>query len=146
MLKEDSHGRLMESLENATKLSKGKTIVEILGENHKEIVFSESFACPLCEFSLPELEPRTFSFNAPYGACPECKGLGVKLQIDPDLIIENKELSINDGCIKTLNDDKESLDYKKLKCVCDYYNIDMNKPWNKLTKKIKILFYMALLK
>lgn len=135
VLKEDSHGRLMESLENATKLSKGKAIVEILGENHKEIVFSESFACPLCEFSLPELEPRTFSFNAPYGACPECKGLGVKLQIDPDLIIENKELSINDGCIKTLNDDKESLDYKKLKCVCDYYNIDMNKPWNKLTKK-----------
>ena len=91
VLKEDSHGRLMESLENATKLSKEIAIVEILGENHKEIVFSESFACPLCEFSLPELEPRTFSFNAPYGACPECKGLGVKLQIDPDLIIENKE-------------------------------------------------------
>ena len=64
VLKEESYSRLTESVENATKLSKGKVVIEILGENHKELVFSESFACPYCEFSLPELEPRTFSFNA----------------------------------------------------------------------------------
>ncbi len=133
--KEESHSRLTESIENATKLAKGKVIIEILGENNKELVFSESFACPYCEFSLAELEPRTFSFNAPYGACPDCKGLGVNLQIDEDLIIPDKTISINDGAIKTLNDDKSSIDYKKLECVCKHYKIDMNKPFNKLTKK-----------
>lgn len=135
VLKEESYSRLTESVENATKLSKGKVIIEILGENHKELVFSESFACPYCEFSLAELEPRTFSFNAPYGACPDCKGLGMKLQIDEDLIIPDKTLSINKGAIKTLNDDQESIDYKKLECVCKHYKISMDKPFNKLTKK-----------
>ena len=82
VIKEDSRSRLSESIETATKLSHGKVVVEILGENKKEIVFSESFACPYCEFSLPEIEPRIFSFNAPFGACPDCKGLGIKLRID----------------------------------------------------------------
>ncbi len=134
VLKEESYPRLTESIENATKLSEGKVIIEILGDNHKELVFSESFACPYCEFSLAELEPRTFSFNAPYGACPDCKGLGVKLQIDEDLIIPDRSLSINDGCIKTLNDDQDSIDYKKLECLCKHYKINMNKPFEKLTK------------
>ena len=81
VLKEDSRGRLFEAIEQATKLSHGKVVISILGDNAKELVFSEQFACPYCEFSLPELEPRLFSFNAPYGACSDCKGLGVKLQI-----------------------------------------------------------------
>ena len=135
ILKEDSYSRLMESVENATKLAHGKVIIDILGENHKELVFSESFACPYCEFSLAELEPRTFSFNAPYGACPDCKGLGVKLQIDKDLVIPDDSLSINQGCIKTLNDDQESIDYKRLRCVCHHYDISMKEPWKKLTKQ-----------
>lgn len=135
VLKEESYSRLTESVENATKLSKGKVVIEILGENHKELVFSESFACPYCEFSLPELEPRTFSFNAPYGACPDCKGLGMNLQIDEDLILPDRSLSIKEGAIKTLNDDPESIDYKKLECVCKHYKINMDKPFNKLTKK-----------
>ena len=135
VLKEESYSRLTESIENATKLSNGKVVIEILGENHKELVFSESFACPYCEFSLAELEPRTFSFNAPYGACPDCKGLGMKLQIDEDLIIPDKSLSIKEGAIKTLNDDPESIDYKKLECMCKHYKISMGKPFNKLTKK-----------
>lgn len=82
VLKEDSRSRVFEALEIATKLAEGKAVVQVLGENAKELVFSEQFACPHCEFSLPELEPRVFSFNAPYGACPDCKGLGIKLQID----------------------------------------------------------------
>ena len=142
VLKEDSRTRLNEAIESATKLSKGKVIVEILGENKKEIVFSENFACPYCEFSLPEIEPRIFSFNAPFGACPDCKGLGIKLRIDEDLVIPDKNLSINEGCIKTLSDDQEGIYYKKLECTCKHYKIDMNKPFKKLTKKEKdIILY-----
>ncbi len=134
VLKEDSRSRVFEALEIATKLAKGKAVVQILGENAKELVFSEQFACPHCEFSLPELEPRLFSFNAPYGACPDCKGLGIKLQIDVDLVIPDKTLSINEGCIKTLSDDQDGIYYKKLECVCKHYKIDMDKPFKKLSK------------
>ena len=137
VLKEESRSRLFEAIEQSTKLSNGKVVIQILGEEKKEIVFSEQFACPHCEFSLPELEPRLFSFNAPYGACPECKGLGIKLQIDPDLVIPDKNISINEGAIKTLSDDQENMDYKKLQCVCNHYKIDMDKPFSKLTKKQK---------
>ena len=135
VLKEDSRSRVFEALEIATKLAEGKAVVQILGENAKELVFSEQFACPHCEFSLPELEPRVFSFNAPYGACPDCKGLGIKLQIDEDLVIPDKTLSINEGCIKTLSDDQDGIYYKKLECVCNHYKIDMDKPFGKLKKE-----------
>ena len=141
-LNEDSIPRLTDSIENATNLSDGKVLIQILGENQREVVFSEHFACPYCEFSLSELEPRTFSFNAPYGACPDCKGLGVKLQIDEDLVIPDKSLSINEHCIKTLNDDPDSIDYKRFECVCRHYKIDMDKPFNKLSlKQQKNLLY-----
>ena len=135
VLKEDSRSRLFEAIEQATKLSNGKVIIQILNEEKKELIFSEQFACPHCEFSLPELEPRMFSFNAPYGACPDCKGLGVKLQIDEDLIIPDKTLSLNEGAIKTLTDDPEAIEFMELECLCKHYKIDMNKPWSKLSKK-----------
>ncbi len=135
VLKEESRSRLFEALEGATKLSKGKVVIEILGDNKKELVFSESFACPYCEFSLPELEPRLFSFNAPYGACPDCKGLGINLQIDEDLLIPDDTKSIEDGCIKTLTDDPEGMDYLKLECLCKHYKIKMNTPWKKIKRK-----------
>jgi len=142
VLKEDIRGRLSESLEQAVKLSKGKVIIQILGDNAKELLFSESFACPYCEFSLPELEPNIFSFNAPFGACPDCKGLGIKQQIDPDLVIPDKSLSINEGCIKTLSDDQDGIYYKKLECVCKHYKINMDKPFKKLTtKEQQIIMY-----
>ena len=100
VLKEDIRSRIYESLETATKLSKGKVLIDIIGK--EKVVFSEQFACPHCDFSLKELEPRTFSFNAPYGSCPDCKGLGVKQVIDPDLIMPDKNISIEAGGIKTL--------------------------------------------
>ncbi len=134
-LKEESRSRLFEALEQATKLSHGKVVISILGDDAKELVFSESFACPHCEFSLPELEPRLFSFNAPYGACPDCKGLGVKLQIDEELIIPDKTKSLNEGAIKTLTDDPEAIEFMELECLCNHYKIDMDKPWSKLSKK-----------
>ena len=135
IIKEESRSRLFESLEAATKLSHGKVVIEILGDNHKELVFSESFACPYCEFSLPELEPRLFSFNAPFGACPDCKGLGMNLQIDKDLIIPDDTKSLEAGCIKTLTDDPEAIEFMELECLCKHYKIDMSKPWKKLSKK-----------
>ena len=135
IIRVESRSRIFEALETATKLSNGKVVIEILGDNHKELVFSESFACPYCEFSLPELEPRLFSFNAPYGACPDCKGLGMKLQIDKDLIIPDDTKSLEEGCIKTLTDDPEAIEYMELECLCKHYKIDMSKPWKKLNKK-----------
>lgn len=133
IIKEGIRSRLFGAIESATKLAKGKVIIDVMGD--KELLFSESFACPYCNFSLPELEPRMFSFNAPFGACPECKGLGVNLTIDKDLVIPNKDLSINEGAIVTLSDDQGGIYYKRLKCVCDHYKIDMDKPFKKLTKK-----------
>lgn len=133
IIKEGIRSRLFEAIESATKLAKGKVVIDVMGD--KELLFSESFACPYCNFSLPELEPRMFSFNAPFGACPECKGLGVNLTIDKDLVIPNKDLSINEGAIVTLSDDQGGIYYKRLKCVCDHYKIDMDKPFKKLTKK-----------
>ena len=88
------------------------------------------------------LEPNIFSFNAPFGACPDCKGLGIKQQIDPDLVIPDKSLSINEGCIKTLSDDQDGIYYKKLECVCKHYKINMDKPFKKLTtKEQQIIMY-----
>ncbi len=133
VIKDGIRSRLYESIEAATNLSKGKVLVNVLGG--EEILFSTTYACPYCNYSISEVEPRIFSFNAPYGACPECKGLGVKLKIDVDLVIPDDSLSLNNKCIKTLNDDQDSIEYKRLKAVCDYYKIDMDKPFKKLSKK-----------
>ena len=133
VIKNDSRSRLYEAIELATNKADGKVVVAINGE--EEILFSTKYACPECNYSLPELEPRLFSFNSPYGACKECKGLGTKLKIDADLLVPNKDKSLNENCIVTLSDDKESIDYKKLEIVCRHYRIDMNKPFNKLSKE-----------
>ena len=90
-------------------------------------------------FLLPELEPRLFSFNAPYGACPECKGLGIKLKIDPDLVIPDKNKSLKDGAIVTLGDDTDNIYFKKLECLCKHYKISLAKPFKKLTEREKDL-------
>ena len=140
ILKEEIKSRLYESIENACKLSQGKVVVDSLEK--EKLLFSENFACPHCDFSLAELEPRIFSFNAPYGACPECKGLGVKLVIDKDLIMPDKDKSILEGGIVTLGDDTEGLNFKKLEIVAKHYNIDLTKPIKKLTKEeLDIILY-----
>ena len=142
VIKEGVRSRLFEALETSTKLASGKVVIKTMGDDSKEIVMSESFACPYCEFSLPELEPRLFSFNAPYGACPDCKGLGVKLQMDPELVVPDQSLSIIDGCIKPYGDEVENIYYMKLLCLCKHYKIDTTKPFSKLTKKEKeLIFY-----
>ena len=109
----------------------------------EEIVLSERFACPYCDFSLAELEPRIFSFNAPYGACPECKGLGVKYKLDIDLIIPDKNLSINEGGIKVINLEEDSSTIRaELNALSKKYDIDLDLPIKKLDKdKLDIILY-----
>lgn len=141
ILKEDIRSRVYDSIETAVKLSKGKVIINILDK--EDILMSENYACSLCDFSLPELEPRMFSFNAPYGACPECKGLGVKQKIDLDLIIPNKNISVIDGAIIPLNNYEDSnIYFNSLKTTCEFYNIDLNKSISKLKKEeLDIILY-----
>jgi len=141
VIKEDIRSRLFESIETSTKLSNGKVIISII--DGKEILMSEHLACPYCDFSMPELEPRMFSFNSPFGACDSCKGLGFKLKIDEDLIIPDKTLSLNGNAIIPLNNMDEYNIYKKmLEIVCKNYNIDMNIPINKLPRKeLEIILY-----
>ena len=140
VIKDGVRGRLFESLEAACKLSKGKVVIDIVGD--KELVFSELYACPYCEFSLPELEPRMFSFNAPYCACPDCKGLGIKLSIDPELVVPDKDKSLEEGAVVTLGDDVDNIYYKRLECMCKHYKISTTKPFKKLTKKEQeLVFY-----
>ncbi len=141
VVKEGIRSRLYEALENSTKLANGKVVIDVVGG--EDIVLSENFSCPLCDFSLLELEPRIFSFNAPYGACPDCKGLGVKYKIDPDLIIPNKNLSLNEGAIVVVNtDDAANIIYTQLSTVCNHYDIDMNAPIKNLSKdKLNIILY-----
>ena len=133
VIKDGIKSRLYESIETATKLSKGKVFIEI--PSKEKMVFSENFACPYCNFSLTELEPRTFSFNAPYGACPDCKGLGVKLVMDPDLVIPDKNKTIKEGGIIPFGDDPENINFLKLQNFCDHYGIDLNKKIKDFTKK-----------
>lgn len=99
IIQDDIKGRLTDSVELSLKYSEG--LVKVLNvESNEEIIFSSRFACPHCGISLPEIEPRLFSFNSPFGACEECQGLGFKMVVDPDLIIPNKNLSIREGAIK----------------------------------------------
>ena len=140
IIKDDIRSRLYEAIENSTKLSHGKVIIDMLEKG--SVLFSEDFACPYCDYSLEELEPRIFSFNAPYGACPTCKGLGIEYKINVDLVID-KDKSINDGAIKTISmDDGNNIINTQIRTISNYYNIDLDIPLKKLSKdKLDIILY-----
>ncbi len=125
VVREEDRSRIFDSLETATKLSNGKVVINVIGD--REFIMSEHYACPHCDFSLPELEPRLFSFNAPYGACPECKGLGAKQNISVDLLIPDKTKSILDGAIKPLSMDP-NIYTTNILTVAQYYGIDLSVP------------------
>ena len=138
-IKESIHSRLYEAIELSCKLSHGKVVVDVIGD--KEIILSENYACPMCDFSLPEIEPRMFSFNAPYGACKTCNGLGFKQKISVDLIIPDKNLSINEKGIVVLNVDNNTL-YTQINTVAKYYDIDLDIPIKDIEKeKLDIILY-----
>ena len=141
IIKEGVRSRLYEAIELASNIAHGKVVVLPVGG--EEIVMSEKYACPHCDFSLPELEPRMFSFNAPYGACPECKGLGLKQKIDEDLVIPDRSLSILEGGIKAINlDDSSNIIYTQIETVCKKFSIDMHAPIKDIPReKLDILLY-----
>ncbi len=132
IVKLEDRSRIFDSIEKSANLAHGKVLINIIGD--KEFLMSENYACPDCDFSLPELEPRLFSFNAPYGACPLCKGLGATQHISLDLLIPDKSLSILDGGIKTLNLDNNTY-MTNVMTVSKYYNIDLTKPIKDLSKE-----------
>lgn len=126
VIKEGVSARVADSLESALKLGEGNVIVDVMGE--EELLFSENHACPICGFSIGELEPRMFSFNSPFGACPECDGLGSKLEVDLDLVIPNKDLTLKQHAIAPWEPTSSQYYPQLLQAVCDHYGIDMDIP------------------
>ncbi|HDN79935.1 MAG TPA: excinuclease ABC subunit UvrA [Chloroflexi bacterium] len=143
---EDYRSRLADSVETALQFGNGIMVATVVdGDSSRDILFSEHFACVECGISLPEIEPRTFSFNSPHGACPHCSGLGVIMEIDPDLVIPDKNLSLEEGAIRPWRRaGKDSSRYYMhlLRSVCEYYGIPMHVPVRELTKEqLDIILY-----
>ena len=132
ILKPGIEQRLADSLEIALKLAKG--LVTIVTNDGTESVYSEKFACPDCGFSFEELAPRMFSFNSPFGACPDCSGLGFKMEIDPELIID-KEKSLNQGAVKFWSSDQDSWSLQYLLAVAKHFKLDPDQPLKNATKE-----------
>ncbi|MCY1593511.1 excinuclease ABC subunit UvrA [Staphylococcus pettenkoferi] len=132
--------RLADSIETALQLSEGTLIVDVIGG--EEMKFSENHACPICGFSIGELEPRMFSFNSPFGACPTCDGLGQILRVDLDLVVPDPNKTLSEGAILPWEPTSSDFYPTLLKRVCEVYKIDMDKPYKKLTQRQKdILMY-----
>lgn len=131
-VKEESRSRIFNSLETSCKLSDGKVLVAI---DDKEMIFSEQLACPYCDFSIPKLEPSLFSFNAPFGACDECKGLGFLQQLSIDLLVPDDTKTIRQGAIKYLKNivDTENIEWQTFEILMNHYNISLDKPFKELT-------------
>lgn len=140
VVKEGVASRVADSLETALKLGEGKVIVDVIGE--EELLFSENHACPHCGFSIGELEPRMFSFNSPFGACPECDGLGSKLEVDVDLVVPNKDLTLKQHAIAPWEPTSSQYYPQLLEAVCNHYGIDMDIPVKDIPKNLfdKVLY------
>ncbi len=136
---DEERSRIFESLEMATKMADGKVLIVY---DEEELLMSEDYACPKCNYSIGKLEPRMFSFNSPFGACEECKGLGFIQKINLDLLIRNKNLSINEGAITALNNEETNTFFTMIKTVAAYKNIDLDKPVKNLKKEeLDIILY-----
>lgn len=140
VVKETARSRIADSTQIALKKADGIAVVDIVGD--REVIFSEKLACPKCNLSFEELAPRIFSFNAPYGACERCSGLGADFIIDPDLVVPDRKKSLKDGAIYPWSKTSTSYYDDVLKSVCTHYGIDMDKPFENLSEKEqKIILY-----
>lgn len=143
IIKDGIEGRLTDSIETALKLADGLVIINVI--DGEDILFSENFACPECGMSIDELAPRLFSFNSPFGKCDYCDGLGTLIELDEDLIIPNKDLSILEGAIATWGEGRlkeDSWTYAILKALSEEYDLDLSRPVKELSRKeLDLLLY-----
>ncbi len=144
VIRPDLGNRLADSLETALKLADGIAVAEFADEkdekgNPKRIIFSEKFACPVSGFTIPEIEPRLFSFNNPFGACPECDGLGTQLAFEPDLVVPDPNLSLAEGAIApwSRNGVGGSFARQALAAICRHMGVSMNTPWKDLPEEAR---------
>ena len=139
VVRSEDRSRIYESIESSSKLANGLVLFNIIGG--EELLMSENYACIDCNFSMPQLETRLFSFNSPWGACPECNGLGIKKKVSEDLLIPDKKKSINGGAIISLTID-QNIQYTEVETVADYYDIDLDMPIEKMSRdKLDIILY-----
>ena len=135
----DERSRIFESIENTTKLARGIVLFRIVDGD--EFIMSENYACVHCNYSMPNLETRMFSFNSPFGACPECNGLGMKMKISEELLIPNTDKSIRNGAIVTLSEDQNTM-FTEVETVAKYYDIDLDAPVKKIPRdKLEKILY-----
>jgi excinuclease ABC subunit A len=139
VIKPDLRTRLWQSVETATQLAEGLVSVDLVDEG-KELLFSENFACPDHGVSLPELQPRIFSFNSPHGACPRCTGLGSQQEIDPELLVPDGSVSITDGALVPWSVGNSSFYESVINAICERYEIDPESPWDELSEEHQNLF------
>ncbi|WP_024412936.1 excinuclease ABC subunit UvrA [Streptococcus suis] len=139
VIKEGIRSRLFDSIEAALRIADGYVIIDTMDE--KELLFSEYYACPVCGFTVPELEPRLFSFNAPFGSCSDCDGLGMKLEVDMDLIVPDASKTLRDGALAPWNPISSNYYPQMLEQAMNHFGVDMDKPFEELTEEEKNLIF-----
>ena len=137
VIKEGIRSRLFDSIEAALRIADGYVVIDTM--DGKELLFSEHYACPVCGFTVPELEPRLFSFNAPFGSCPDCDGLGIKLEVDLDLVVPDDRLTLREGALAPWNPISSNYYPQMLEQAMIHFDIDMDTPFSDLTQEEKDL-------
>ncbi|MGE4609945.1 MAG: excinuclease ABC subunit UvrA [Paracoccaceae bacterium] len=137
VIKAGMEGRLADSFRTALDLADGIAVLEIAVEDGERHVFSEKYACPVSGFTIPEIEPRLFSFNAPFGACPDCGGLGVELYFDENLIVPDRSLSLMQGAIANWAKTKSPYSRQTIESISNHYGFDRNLPWSELPDEVQ---------
>ncbi|HFI0618657.1 TPA: excinuclease ABC subunit UvrA [Streptococcus suis] len=139
VIKEGIRSRLFDSVEAALRIADGYVIIDTMDD--KEMLFSEYYACPVCGFTVPELEPRLFSFNAPFGSCSDCDGLGIKLEVDTDLIVPDTSKTLREGALAPWNPISSNYYPQMLEQAMNHFGIDMDTPFEQLTEVEKNLIF-----
>ncbi|HEM4954684.1 TPA: excinuclease ABC subunit UvrA [Streptococcus suis] len=139
VIKDGIRSRLFDSIEAALRIADGYVIIDTMDE--KELLFSEYYACPVCGFTVPELEPRLFSFNAPFGSCSDCDGLGMKLEVDTDLIVPDASKTLREGALAPWNPISSNYYPQMLEQAMNHFGVDMDKSFEELTEEEKNLIF-----
>ncbi|HEM3465413.1 excinuclease ABC subunit UvrA [Streptococcus suis] len=139
VIKDGIRSRLFDSIEAALRIADGYVVIDTMDE--KELLFSEYYACPVCGFTVPELEPRLFSFNAPFGSCSDCDGLGMKLEVDTDLIVPDASKTLREGALAPWNPISSNYYPQMLEQAMNHFGVDMDKPFEELTEEEKDLIF-----